>query len=323
MSEPAKLAVTNGQLPGVSGANNVSAEIEATISGDGDSFEFIYDGPDLAGGSMNTKSLSEVLAGLSKAFSVVAHDNDFGDRYELRVRDVESGSFHILFEALAYVKANPVSSAVLATMATTSWTVLKDSASGAYRVVTDIIKVVDAKLKLKGTAPNKVAAVLSDSGVVLELPDGSVTLTKEQFELLLSRRIDKPLAQIVSPLAPDQVTSFEVRRAKESLVRVELNQRDYFDYQETTETVVREGTELIGRLNSLTKTSQRGTFYTADGVHVAYRYVGGDQTLLLRGFSTRNLVKVTGRIRYDAEGVPTSIDVQDIEPVQSSLLSEE
>lgn len=281
-----------------------------------DSFEFVYDGPDLGGGSMSAKELAEVLAGLTRAFSIVAHDNDLGDLYELRVKDVESGSFHILFEAIAFVKANPVASTAIAVASQTAWNVVKDTASGAYRVISDIAKAIDAKVALKGERLRTAQTTLTPSGVVLTLAVGSISLTKEQYELLLSGRIDKPLAQIVSPLAHDRVISFEMRSANAESTRVTSAQRDYFDYREMTEVMTKEGTEITGVLNSLTKTSRRGTFHTEDGVHVPYRYTGGDDGLLLRGFSSKEPVKVTGRIKYDAQGTPTSIEVDSIEALQ-------
>lgn len=69
-----------------------------------------------------------------------------------------------------------------------------------------------------------------------------------------------------------------MRRAEKELMTVDARQRDYFDYVEVNEEHNREGTDIIGTLNSLTKLNLRGTFYTVDGVHVPYKYTGGDTT---------------------------------------------
>jgi hypothetical protein len=108
-------------------------------------------------------------------------------------------------------------------------------------------------------------------------------------------------------------------RDQSELATVEAAQRDYFDYRETVEGQSREGTEITGTLNSLTKTSLRGTFYTSDGIHVPYKYTGGDIAQLLRGFSAREPLRVRGLIKYGDDGIPFYIDVHQIEFLQRSL----
>jgi hypothetical protein len=70
---------------------------------------------------------------------------------------------------------------------------------------------------------------------VLTVPDELIVLTKEQYELLLSQRLDRSLAQIISPLAPKRIESFQMRRAEKELVTVDARQRDYFDSVEVNE----------------------------------------------------------------------------------------
>jgi hypothetical protein len=85
-----------------------------------------------------------------------------------------------------------------------------------------------------------------------------------------------------------------------------------------------EGTEIIGTLNSLTKSNLRGTFYTVytvDGVHVPYKYPGGDTKQLLRGFSAREPLRVRGHVKYGSDGVPNFVEVQDIEFLQREIFS--
>jgi hypothetical protein len=289
---------------------------------DNDAFELVYDGPNVADGTMSARELAEVLKGLTRAFSTVAHERDLGDQYELRIRDIESNSFHVFFEAFALAKSNPGTAAALATGTAVAWSVVKDTTSGAYKVVTDIAKAIDARRKLKGARLNTTQTSFADGDVILSLSDGAIVLTKEQYELLLSRRLDKSISQIISPLKLDRIDNFQIKRANQELVEVKAIERDYFDYQEATEHNIRDGTEITGTLNSLTKSSRRGTFYTSEGVHVPYKYVGGDDAQLLRGFSAREPLRVRGRIKFDSEGVPSSIEVEDIEALQRGLLDQ-
>jgi len=285
-----------------------------------DGFELVYIGPDLETGTMSARELTEVFSGITKAFSVIAHERDLGDQYELRVRDIEHQSFHLVFEAIAFAKANPVAAASLVGGATLGWTAVKDTVSGAYKVISDLAKAIDAKMSAKGENIARLPASFSDSGiVVVQGPEGPIELTREQYELLISRRIDKPLAQIVSPLAQDRVSRFELRRAKLPIASVEVAQKDYFDYQEVTHAETREGTEIVGTLNSFNKTNLRGTFHTVEGLHVPYRYSGGDVNQLLRGFASKEAILARGKVEYGGDGQPLRVDIQELDFVQRSL----
>ncbi len=285
-------------------------------------FELVYEGPDLSSGTMDARELAEVLTGLSRAFSTVANEADLGDRCQLRVKDIEANSFHLILEAMEYAKANPAAATALIAGAAVTLQTMQAAVSGAYRVVTDIARMIDAKKRAKGKRVALLPAEFEDGQVTLTLPDDLIVLTREQYELLLSQRIDRQLSQIVSPLEPNRIESFEIQRSRTALVRVEARQKDYFDYIEVTEEKSKEGTQIVGILNSLSKNNLRGTFYTSDGVHVPYKYVGGDVGKLLSGFTARELLRVHGKVKYGTDGVPRYVEVNDIEVLQRSIFDE-
>lgn len=304
------------------------AEVIAT---EVEEFEFVYEGPDVANGSMDANEVVDVLTGLTRAFLAVAIEVDSSERLQLRVKDVQAGSFRIVFEAIAYAKANPAAASAIATgasalaaSAAVGLNAVTNAVSGAYRVITDIAKVIEAKKKLKGKKVSTQPASFEDGSVTIELPDEVelMVLTKEQFELLLSQRVDKHLSQIVSPLENKRIESFHMRRAKSELVTVDAGQRTYFDYFEVEEDKTRVGTQIVGILNSLSKSNLRGTFHTSEGVHVPYRYVGGDVGQLMHGFASRELVRVRGRVKYGSDGLPTYIEAQHIEVLQTKIFDE-
>ena len=126
------------------------APIQAASPEGSETFELVYQGPEVDDGSMDARQLSEVLSGMTGAFSNVAYELDLGDRYELRVVEVEKNSFHIVFSAIEYAKANPVAFTAIATGAAVTLNAIKSTASGAYRIITDIAKYIDGKKRLKG-----------------------------------------------------------------------------------------------------------------------------------------------------------------------------
>jgi hypothetical protein len=268
---------------------------------------------------MSARELAEVLTGVSRAFSTIASDADLSDRYQLRVKDIESNSFHIILEAIEYIKANPAPATAIIAGAAVTLQGITASISGAYRVIIDIAKLIDAKKRAKGKRIALLPTAFSDRQVTLTVLDDLIVLTKEQYELLLSQRVDRHISQIISPLEPKRIDNFQIRRLNVELVTVEAKQRDYFDYVEVIEEKSKEGTNIVGSLNSLSKNNLRGTFYTADGIHVPYHYVGGDVGQLLQGFTARDLLRVHGRIKYGSDGVPSFVEVQDIEVLQRDI----
>jgi hypothetical protein len=287
-------------------------------------FEFVYAGPEVATGSMEANEVVDVLTGLTRTFSTIVNEMESNERLQLRVKDVEPGSFRIIFELIQFAKENPAAMSSLAATGAVVLSAVTLATSGGYRVVTDIAKLIYAKTKLKGAKVATQRATFDDGAVTLELPDekGLLVLTKEQYELLLSKRLDKHLSQIVSPLEAKRIDSFEMRRAATEMVKVEASQRGYFDYFEVTEEKSKEGTQIVGTLNSLSKSSLRGTFHTSEGVHVPYKYVGGDVGQLLQGFAARELVRVHGKIKYGSDGLPTHIEAQNIDILQRKIFDE-
>ncbi len=285
-------------------------------------FDLVYEGPDVDDGSISTRDLINALTGTHDAFARIASEYDGQPSYSLRVADIQAGSVDIVFRAVAFAKADPGAATAIAVGTSAVVQVVSNAFSGLYRVVTDLAKLLDVKRFLKGKQISTTEAKFDDRTVVLVLSDRTrMALTKEQYEMLLSRRIDAPLSKLVSPLGLGKVQALEVRHQGEPLARVDVAERDYFDYTETTEDKSREGTEIEGTLNSLSKSNLRGTFYTSQGVHVPYRYVGGNLTELIQGFAARETVRCYGRVRFGSDGVPTAIEVESIEPVQNSLLN--
>jgi hypothetical protein len=301
-------------------ANSQSTELD--VSGE-ETFELVYDGPDVADGTIDARELADVLTGLTRAVSTVASEADLGDRYRLRIKDVEANSFHLILQLLEYAQKNPPAATAIVAGAAVVLSAVTNITSGLYKVITDLATMIDAKRRTKGQRIALLKAEFQDGNVIITFLEDKIILTKEQYELLLSQRIDRPLSQIVGPLELNRIDSFEMRRSNSTLVTVKANERDYFDYVEVVEEKSKEGTEIIGTLNSLSKNTLRGTFYTAEGVHVPYHYSGGDVAKLLRGFAARDMLRVHGKIKYGTDGVPKHIEVQDVDVLQRGFFDKQ
>lgn len=168
--------------------------------------EIVYQGPDVEDGTMGVRELSEVFDGLNRAFSIVASESDTDNKYQLRVKDVKANSFHIILEAVQFAKSNPAAASAVAAGAAVGLNAVTNAVSGAYRVIVDIAKMMDAKKRAKGIRIGLLPTSFEDGVVKLTVDSDLIILTKEQYELLLSQRVDKPLSQIVSPLESKKLT---------------------------------------------------------------------------------------------------------------------
>lgn len=286
-----------------------------------ETFELVYDGPDVANGSMNARQLALAVSGVNRVFATTAQEHNLGGDYEVRVRDINHASFHLLCEAVALAKQPEIAAAAV-TGAVVLLGAVKNAIPNPKGIISDIGAMITAKKRLRGARIATLATEFAHGDVRLTVPedsDSKVVLTKEQYELLLSRRVDSSIADIVAPLAPAKVDRFEIRSGGAELASVLAAEKGYFYINGPAEDKGREGTEIIGAFNSLNKTSLRGTFHAVGGVHVPYKYSGGDMARLLRGFSSREPVRVFGKIRVGADGVPLSIDVHEIEFLQQDF----
>jgi hypothetical protein len=89
-----------------------ATETTEVVTQNMDVFELVYQGPDVNDGTINAKEL-EVLAGLTRTFTTIAFEKDLGNEYQLRFKDVESNSIHLIFEAVAFAKANPAAATAI------------------------------------------------------------------------------------------------------------------------------------------------------------------------------------------------------------------
>jgi hypothetical protein len=60
-------------------------------------------------------------------------------------------------------------------------------------------------------------------------------------------------------------------------------------------------------------------FHALDGKRLRYRYVGEDLQPLLRAYAYSGVVRVLGRVHFNAKLDPISIDIQDVQLAQPQL----
>jgi len=189
-------------------------------------------------------------------------------------------------------------------------------ATGAYKVIKDIAAVIWGKKGLKGQPVTTNSYTFNDQRIILQ----GVELTPEQLEYLQSGELDPDLDRITRPLEENRgANEFQLKTGDEELVKVTNEERAYFAHTESAITTTRDEVWLEGTLNSHSKRSNRGMFYTVAGKHIYYRYVGEDIRPLLRAYAYSGTVRVRGKVKFDSNLDPLSIEIRDIELTQNLL----
>jgi hypothetical protein len=274
--------------------------------------ELVYEGDDVNDGTVPVDYMIDALVGFSAAYEKVTRRTQPDMEHRIRVVGVRQNSAHILVNVVEWVRVNPAAAGVLVTAGGLI-------AAGAYRVVSDIAKIIAAKKHLAG-APVQQQLTFNGPTIVLMSANGApLSLTKEQLEFLQTGTLDPELDKLTAPLQEGRVNEFELKAAEEPLAKVNWKERLYFVHTERTLTTTEDDVPLEGMLNSLTKDKNRGTFHTISGKHIPYRYVGDDQHALLQAFAHEGIVRVKGKVSFDADLNPISVDIRTVELDQRRL----
>jgi hypothetical protein len=276
--------------------------------------ELYYDGNDVRAGVIPLDYMVDALVGFSGAYAKVARKYVSSDiSHRLRVTGLEKGSSRIIVEAFEWITQNPGAAGVLLTG--TGMLV-----GGGYKVVTWIADVMRAKKHLGGSSADTHITIKGDNNIIIQNQTGQpLELQKESYELLESGEIDPDIDKLTAPLNKGRVDQFKLRSGESALVEVDASERPYFVHTSVAVTTTKDNIWLEGYLNSHSKTSNRGTFFTMDGKHIPYRYMPKNVQPLLRGYAYSGAVKVLCNVKFDAEMTPVFMAIYDVQLVQQVL----
>lgn len=285
--------------------------------------ELQYTGTDVDDGTMSLEDMLPALQGFSSAYGKIAMLQNPDTQHKLRITGVKKGSFHILLEAwnLATQNANQLQIA-------TNIAVLGTTAAGvttvAYKTVEAIIGVIKVTKHTKKqsyteriNADNQSVVITNCENVTLEVP-------LEVFRVYKDGLLNQDLNKIVRPLDDNKInsTTIKVRSDNSELMeKIAIEDRSFFEVEEVVVTNTQE-MWLTGVLNSLTKTTNRGSLYLNDGTRVPYRLSGDKPEDMYKFFIHKGAVKVRCVASLDENLKPTQIDISEIMPLQGSMFEE-
>jgi len=272
-----------------------------------------YEGPDVKDGSMSVEDIVPALQGFSSAYGKIVSRKGIESKHNIRVTAVEKGSFITLIEVWEWIGSN--ASQLQAVGA---------AVGGATGVVALILQAIQLKKHTKNQpysekvshAPNGVSliSVTNSENVSIEVPVEAFTVFKEGL-------LDQDLSKIARPVEAQKIDSAKIVaeaggwRGEES---ISLQDKPYFDLETVSITKTQEAW-LVGRFNSLTKTTNKGSFILTDGTRVPYRLTNENPEDFYPFFIFKGTVKVRCIANMDENLKVSSLDIFEVQKMQSDI----
>lgn len=271
-----------------------------------------YSGPSVDDGTMPLNDVVDALQGFSGAYTKVANFMNPEVSPQLRVAAIKKGSFQL--EILGLIVSTVAAHEPQLKAVELMW----HYAKYAFKVVTELIRV-----KKHTQGKPYTLAVKGDGNNVNVINAENVTLnvTIDTANIMKAKLVDGDLNKIATPLRKDAVQKAELvaREGQKQLEEASITseERDFFRPEPISETAAE--TEMEGRLVSLNKETNRGTFKLNKTDSVPYHYIGKDKESFHADFSYKGPVRATCVAHYDENNELISIDIKSVERLQGSF----
>ena len=269
-----------------------------------------YRGTDVDNGTMSVDDVAEALAGLSGAYGKVASHLDPKSNHQLRLTGIDTHSFDLLVLAsIAMGQDGDLLGKI------------KTAVDAAKYVIGFVVDVIKAKKHTQGK-PYSISVPGNNNTVVIINADGAqLAVPPEVIDLFKSKLIDPDLRRISQPLEPTRIDAADLvvdeGTPEEIGTTISAPERDYFEL-EPGESTAKE-TEVIGKLISLNKERNKGTFRLRNNLSVPYRFIGENKEKFHEDFSYEGPVKAKVIAEFNQDLSVVHIDIREIEPLQTRL----
>lgn len=249
------------------------------------------------------------LQGFSSSYGKIASELDRDRQHQLRVSSIETGSFELVVVAWALAtQGAEVAHSVQIVTETARW------------IVSKITGVIAAKKHVRGQPYDFQIRGDNNTVVVINAEGAELAVPPEVFELLQSKTIDPDLHKIVAPLKIHQIDSAAIKASEgENVIEESISseEREFFALPEATTTT--KEADITGRLVSLNKENNRGSFRLGNGKNIRYRYIGNSPQQFHVDFSYQGPVRVRCIASLDENLEPTHLDILSVEHLQRRL----
>jgi hypothetical protein len=271
-----------------------------------------YSGPSVDDGTMPVNDVVDALQGFSGAYSKVANFMNPELSPQLRVSAVKTGSFEL--QILGWILST-------ATEHEQHFKTIEATLYYAKHIMKILTELISAKKHVQGK-PYTIS-VKGDGNTINIINAENVTIpvTVDTVNILKSRLVDGDLNKIAAPLRKDTIQKAQLiaREGQKQLEEASITseEREFFRPEPVEETAAE--TEMEGRLVSLNKETNKGTFKLSKTDSVPYHFIGKEKESFHADFSYKGPVRATCVAHYDENKELLSIDIKSVERLQTTF----
>lgn len=273
-----------------------------------------YEGPDVESGTMAIQDVIPVLQGFAGAYAALAATDDPESTHRIKIAGVQRGSADIVLEVWKWLDDNAAPIGAVAGLA------------GLGGIALAIFKKIFGVAKIKthvGDGPSEERVLADNTVAVSDSKNVEIVVSLEIYELYKKGELNRDLERLTRPLEKGKIDSaeFEVRSSDGEILshRVTAEDRPHFEIEDIAVTSTRK-TQLVAKLNSLTKSTNSGYLYLQNEKRVFYRYLGEDFAKLHSIFGSYDgPVTILCEARMDDQLEVVSLDIFQIERMQKEL----
>lgn len=273
-----------------------------------------YEGPEVDDGSMSLQDAVPVLQGFASAYGKLAALEDPTSTHRLRITAVRPGSVVFALDVWTILDTNAKVIGAIGGIVGFTGT--------AVGIVSKIIGVIRAKKHVKKAPYREHIGQTNNTIVITNSENVRIEMPLNVYEVFKAGTLDSDLNKIASPLKEGHIDAAELEvRAIDAVVmreRIECSERPYFETSVSSTTTTKE-TQLVVRLNSVTKTTNNGFLYLLDGTRAPYSYKGDNPMQLYTLIAHDGAVRIRCVAYFDENLKPTAVDIYDLEKVQGEL----
>jgi hypothetical protein len=260
---------------------------------------------------MAVEDLVPVLQGIAGAYGKVSAARGNTTQHKLRLVAIRPGSAKLILDVWQMVNDNSgqiqaVSNLVEASMA----------------VMAVIVSVIALKKHTKGEPYS--TKIDGQNGLIniVNSQHVSLAVSLQDFNIFKERLIDQDLSRVVRPLEAGRIDESKVSVSAPGFPplseKITASEKGLFDTGEASVTKTAE-TWITGQINSMTKSTNSGHIYLNDGSRVYFKLKTDSPGAYYNLFGHNGPVKVRCIAHMDESFRPTSLDVFEIIPLQSTF----
>ncbi len=276
------------------------------------------DGTGVQDGSILIEDLVPALQGFSSAYGKIASNYSQDLNHNIRVESFKPGSF-IVSLSTTILEYKDALSATADAMSIVGGVGV--SGTVVYKVIDYVIKTLSAKKHIKNQPYTQQVNYNSGNVVIINADNVELTVPLEVYQIVKARTIDADLNKIASLIDEENIKELSITYERDGEIVSETIDTDSKKYFDMDDKVVSETKDswITCKINSLTKTTNRGQAYLPDGTRVGFKLAGETPDNLYKHFAHKGWVKMYCKVKLDESLKPIELDVYDIQQIENEL----